>query len=72
MTALAYRMDVHTTEQIAAQDPFGGHGRKLVLPLGMSQGEQTAYMEERCPHGGWVIAHEQGHAWVDVRTLTGK
>lgn len=70
MSGLAYRMDVHTTQEIADQDPFGGYGRKLELPQGMSQDEQTAYVEGRCPRGGWVISHAQGHAWIDVRTLT--
>jgi hypothetical protein len=65
---LAYRLEMHTAEQIAAQDPFAGAGTRLMTD-GLGQEEAGARLTEI--FGAVPYVTFPGCAWLDIRAFTG-
>jgi hypothetical protein len=66
---LAYRLEMHTPEQIAAQDPFAGAGTRLIAE-GLSQ--ETAGLKITEIFGAVPHVTFPGCAWLDTRAFTGE
>ena len=46
---IGYRMDIHTPEQVAEQDPFDGRGIRLPHPPGMDADKACAAIARMFP-----------------------
>jgi hypothetical protein len=65
---LAYRLEMHTPEQIAAQDPFEGAGVRL-FTTGLAQAPAEPVITELFGTVPYVTF--PGCVWLDGRAFTG-
>jgi hypothetical protein len=62
-----HRISLCTRDEIAVQDPYGGHGVQVPFPAGMDQEEAAVALARvfpLVPHVTW-----DRHAWLDLRGL---
>lgn len=60
---LGYRMEIHTPEQVAEQDPFSGRGIRLPHPPGMDADKACAVIARMFP--GVASASFFTVSWLD-------